>query len=298
MEELRNRDGLTEKEFLAKYRPGNYERPSVTVDMLVFTVEDVRPPGRSVPDKVLKLLLIRRKNHPFMNQWAIPGGFVNIDESVDAAAARELKEETSVEDVYLEQLYTWGEVNRDPRMRVISTSYLALVPGEGLKPRAGDDAAEAVWFTVRREQQEETEGLKTWNLFLESRDHSAEIRYRVTEHFTKNGVLMAEETQLLPETRDRLAFDHAKIVNLALERLRNKVEYTPIAFNLLPEEFTLTEAQKVYETLLGRPLFKANFRKKILPMVVETEKKTENVRHRPSQYYRFDPDWRKKNEGF
>ena len=134
MEELRNRDGLTEKEFLAKYRPGNYERPSVTVDMLVFTVEDVRPPGRSVPDKVLKLLLIRRKNHPFMNQWAIPGGFVNIDESVDAAAARELKEETSVEDVYLEQLYTWGEVNRDPRMRVISTSYLALVPGEGLKP--------------------------------------------------------------------------------------------------------------------------------------------------------------------
>ena len=298
MEELRNRDGLTETEFLAQYRPGNYERPSVTVDMLLFTVDDVKVPGRRLPDKELKILLIRRKNHPFMNQWAVPGGFVDIHESVDAAAYRELKEETSVEDVYLEQLYTWGEVERDPRMRVISVSYLALAPKEGLRPSAGDDAADAAWFSVRKEWVEEEGGCRIWKLELKSEDGETRIRYRVKEHFARNGVLAAEETELTPEEGDRLAFDHAKVINLALERLKNKVEYTPIAFYLLPEEFTLSEAQKVYETLLGRPLFKANFRKKVLPMVQETEKKTENVSHRPSQYYRFCPEWRRKDEAY
>ena len=119
--ELKNEDGLTEKEFLAQYRPGNYERPSVTVDMLILqSIRRRRKRSRT--------LLIRRRNHPCIGQWAIPGGFVNMDESLEEAAARELEEETGITGICLEQLYTWGNVKRDPRTRIISVSYMAVVP--------------------------------------------------------------------------------------------------------------------------------------------------------------------------
>lgn len=129
---------IEEQKFLENYNPGNYERPSVTVDMLLFSM---------IEDK-LNILLIKRGGHPYKGYWAIPGGFVEMDESADEAAARELKEETGLEDVYLEQLYTFSNVNRDPRMRVISISYLALVSADKLSLKAGDDAIEAKWFEV------------------------------------------------------------------------------------------------------------------------------------------------------
>ena len=130
--ELKNEDGLTEKEFLAQYRPGNYERPSVTVDMLSFAVDP------EAEDEDPELLLIRRRNHPCIGQWAMPGGFVNMDESLEEAAARELEEETGITGVCMEQLYTWGSVKRDPRTRIISVSYMAVVPKDELNPVAGD----------------------------------------------------------------------------------------------------------------------------------------------------------------
>lgn len=134
--ELRNKDGLTEKEFLERYKPGDYERPSVTVDMLLFTVDNKEQEDyRKLPEKELKLLLIKRKDHPYMGKWAIPGGFVDINEAVETAVYRELKEETNIDNVYMEQLYTFGDEEddkygrkkRDPRMRVISVSHMALV---------------------------------------------------------------------------------------------------------------------------------------------------------------------------
>ena len=286
--QLRNADGLTEAEFLARYEPGQYERPSLTVDMLLFTIEE----------SALKLLLVKRKDHPYMGCWAFPGGFVGIRESVEEAMYRELKEETNVDRVYMEQLYTWGDVNRDPRMRVVSVSYMALAPKTALRPSAGDDAQEVAWFTVEKRPllDYDGEGLKNeaYLLSLTSEDGSVKIAYIVMERKRKNGVLNIADThlELFPGTTQRLAFDHQKAVNLALERLKNKVNYTPIAFNLMPEEFTLSQLQRVYETLLGKPLYKANFRKKVLPMVMETEKKTENVKHRPSQFYRFNPDYK------
>lgn len=286
--EQRNEKGLTEAEFLAGYEPGRYERPALAVDMLLFTIADDE----------LKLLLIRRRDHPYMGCWALPGGFVGIHESVEEAMYRELKEETNVDRVYMEQLYTWGDVDRDPRMRVISVSYIALSPNTAIRPRAGDDAQEVAWFTVKKQPllDYDGQGLKNeaYLLSLTSADRSVKIAYIVTEIRKKNGVLNMVETQMerFPGTTEQLAFDHQKAVNLALERLKNKVNYTPVAFNLMPEEFTLGQLQKVYEILLGKPLYKANFRKKVMPMVQETEKKTENVKHRPSQFYRFCPDYK------
>jgi ADP-ribose pyrophosphatase YjhB (NUDIX family) len=174
----------------------------VTVDIVIFTIQD----------GTLKVLLIRRGIPPFQGCMAIPGGFVHDDESLDAAALRELHEETGVNDVYLEQLYTFGAPGRDPRGRVITVAYYALVPaGHSVKP--GSDASAAGWH-----------------------DASA-----------------------LPP----LAFDHKAIIDYALERLRNKLEYTTAGFKLLPEQFTLSELQAVYETILGRKLDKRNFRKKL-----------------------------------
>lgn len=283
----------SEEEFLKNYNPQKYDQPSVTVDMLIFTVDDKLGDLKKTPaEKELKVLLIKRKNHPFKDCWAIPGGFVDMNESVEEAALRELKEETNIENVYLEQLYTWGETARDPRMRVISVSYMALVPKESLKPKAGDDAAQTAWFVVKKKDLLEYASNKSSILSLESEDQSVKIGYAVNECFEKNGVVLTSKTttEPFPGTKDKLAFDHADIINLALERLKNKVEYTPVAFNLVHEEFTLPELQQVYETILGKSLYKANFRKKIMPMVVKTENMKTNVAHRPVQYYRYNPE--------
>ena len=288
--EPRNSDGLTEKEFLEHYKPGNYDRPSVTVDMLIFTIDTVTPSNsKCAADKVLKLLLIQRKNHPYIYQWALPGGFVNIDESLIEAAKRELKEETGIENVYMEQLYTMGGVNRDPRMRVISTAYMALAPKESLNAAAGDDAQDADWFEVSKELLSESSEGRTWCISLINEEKDVHIKYLLKETYRMNGVVKVADTdiELMPDSRGRIAFDHIEIVNIALERMSNKVEYTPIAFNLLPEEFTLSELQKVYETLLGRSLYKANFRKKIKPMVEETDRMYTKGAYRPGKYYRY-----------
>lgn len=206
-------------------------RASVAVDLLVFTIDEDR----------LKLLTIRRQYPPFEGFRALPGVFVRDDETLDQAAMRGLREETGLEDIYFEQLYTWGAPDRDPRRRVISVSYLALVDAGRLRGVAP--------------------GLRTTQAEL------TDIR------------------ELL-EAQD-VAFDHRHIAAYGRQRLANKVEYTPIAFSLVPEEFTLPQLQRVYEILLGKPLYKANFRKKIAPMVEQTERSTAGDAHRPSKYYRL-----------
>jgi 8-oxo-dGTP diphosphatase len=199
----------------------------VTVDVVIFTIQE----------GVLKVLLIKRRIAPFLGQNAIPGGFVHEDEDLDEAALRELKEETGVTDVYLEQLYSFGKPGRDPRGRVITVAYFALISPDR-KLTAGSDAAAAAWYPI--------------------------------------------------DDLPRLAFDHAAILNYALERLRNKLEYTTVGFQLLPEKFTLTELQEVYEAILGRELDKRNFRRKM--SVLRILKPLPEHRHggqRPAQLYRF-----------
>ncbi len=207
------------------------ERLAVTVDVVIF----------SLRENDLKVLLIRRAGSPYKGRWAIPGGFVHPAEALDEAARRELAEETGVHDVYLEQLYTFGDPKRDPRERVITVTYFALVPDD-VALRAGNDAAEATWHSM----------------------------------------------YALPEP----AFDHADILKYALQRLRYKLEYTVVGFELLPNEFTLTELQTAYEIVLGEKLDKRNFRRRLLEagILAQTSKYragSEKGQGRPARLYRY-----------
>jgi 8-oxo-dGTP diphosphatase len=208
-----------------------YPRPNLAVDCVVFGLDE--------PNN-LQVMLIRRNLPPFQDQWALPGGFVRIDESVDAAARRELQEETGLETVFLEQLYTFGTVDRDPRERVVTVAYYALVNLKEYAIQAATDASEAAWFPISH----------------------------------------------LPT----LAFDHAQIVEVAIARLKGKVRYEPIGFELLPQKFTLSQLQTLYETVLGVALDKRNFRKKILKMdlLLELDEVQTDVAHRAARLYQFD----------
>ncbi len=209
------------------------ERPAVAVDVVIFTLLDGD----------LKVLLVRRGTPPFRDMWAIPGGFVQMRESLEAAALRTLEEKTGVRDVYLEQLYTFGNIDRDPRTRVISVTYFALVQPDKLQPRPGVDTTEATWHTMYH----------------------------------------------LPD----LAFDHATILTYAITRLRYKLEYSAVAFELMPDEFTLRELQEAYMVILNdHTLDKANFRKKLRyePPIVEPTGEWRKTKGRPAALYRFNDD--------
>ncbi|MBP7176797.1 MAG: NUDIX hydrolase [Thermoclostridium sp.] len=293
---VKNKQGLTEEQFLATYDASKYERPSVTVDMLIFTVtEEEKTNYRKLPEKVLRLLMIRRADHPCIGQWALPGGFVQMDESLDEAALRELKEETNIDKIYMEQLYTWGDVNRDPRTRVISTSYMSLVDRTTLDVKASDDADDAKWFTVScklyQEQKTVTEkGYVLQRLFKLSLSNDEDSLWAIVKVVkTVEGKVTAVQREVVES--DGISFDHAKIIEYGLERLRNKIEYTDIAFSLMPEQFTLTQLQQVYEVILDKELLKANFRRKIADMVIETNEYTRDAGHRPSKIFRFNPNW-------
>ena len=293
---LKNKQGLTEEEFLKTYDASKFERPSVTVDMLIFTVTDEEKKNyRKLPEKVLRLLMIKRGDHPYIGQWALPGGFVNIDESMDEAAQRELKEETNIDNIYMEQLYTWGDVGRDVRTRIISTSYMSLVDSDTLDVKADDDADDAKWFNVSckvfQEQRTVTPGgyilQRLFKLTLSNEEDSLSATVKIVKT-VENRVTKIEREIV---EMSGIAFDHAKIIEYGIERLRNKIEYTDIAFNLMPERFTLTELQQVYEIILDTELLKANFRRKISDMVVETNEYTKDEGHRPSKLFRFNPNW-------
>ncbi|MGG4444325.1 NUDIX hydrolase [Brevibacillus fortis] len=291
-----NKRGQTEQEYLEAYDVSQFERPSVTVDMLVFTVMDeLEENYRKLSPKSLKILLVKRGEHPYIGQWALPGGFVTPGESLEEAARRELRTETNVDDIYLEQLYTWGDAGRDPRTWVISTSYMALVDSSSLQLQAGDDAEEAEWYRIEDRWLKETKTAtkdgsitEKWlelRLAHEREELSATIK--ITKTVTGRTV---RETREIVETHN-IAFDHAKIIQYALERLRNKIEYTDIAFALMPELFTLSDLQQVYEVILGRELLAAAFRRKVADKVLETNQYRKHAGHRPSKYFRFNPEW-------
>ncbi len=293
---LKNKLGVTEEQFLATYDASRFERPSVTVDMLIFTVTDEEKKNyRKLPEKVLRLLMIKRGDHPYIGQWALPGGFVQMDESLDEAALRELKEETNIGKIYMEQLYTWGDVNRDPRTRVISTSYMSLVDSSALSIKASDDADDAKWFTVscRLYQEHKTVNDKGYvlqrlfKLSLSNDENDLSAIVKIIK--TVEGKVTKVEREVVES--NGIAFDHAKVIEYAIERLRSKIEYTDIAFNLMPELFTLTQLQQVYEVILDTELLKANFRRKTADMVIETNKYTKDAGHRPSKLFRFNPNW-------
>ncbi len=208
-----------------------YPRPALTVDCIVFGLN---------AQQELKVMLIQRNIPPFQGQWAIPGGFVRIDETLEEAALRELQEETGIHHIFLEQLYTFGDLGRDPRDRTVTVAYFALINLVEQKIQASTDARAAEWFAISN----------------------------------------------IPQ----LAFDHNQILQIAIARLRSKIRYEPIGFELLPQNFSLSQLQRLYETVLDRPLDKRNFRKKILGMdlLIDTGKVEHNVAHRAAKLYKFD----------
>ena len=214
------------------FTPTAENRPAVTVDVVIF----------SLFEGELRVLLVQRKSPPFAGQWAIPGGFIHLSESLEDAANRKLAEETGVTDVYTEQLFTFGDTGRDPRGRVITVAYFALVPYSAINHAPGKHEVATDWFVVND----------------------------------------------LP----KLAFDHDDIIEYAHQRLRYKLEYTAVGFQLLPDVFTLTQLQRAYEIVLNEPLDKRNFRRKILAaeVIEETGDKTSEGEGRPAKLYRYRTD--------
>lgn len=286
----------SEQAFLASYDAGIYQKPSVSVDTLVFTIKETASTTyRTLPGYTLQILLIKRKNHPYKDHWALPGGFVEIDEDLRQGARRELAEETGLTPSYFGQLYTYGEVGRDPRTRVISTAYLAVINQGENHLKAGDDAKEAAWFDLscqleQTETLEKPDGLEyQWHIRLKLRREEEELSALLKITRLLKGSTTAIEREIVEN--NGLAFDHAKIIEYGVEMFRHKIKYTDLVFKLVPEYFTLTQLQKVYETVLDNEIPRASFRRNIADKVMETERYVKKGGHRPSQLYTFDPTW-------
>lgn len=271
-----NKIYATEEEFLREYDPSKFDRLALTTDILMFSVSNEEADNyRKTDKKKMSVLLVKRENYPFKDKWCLPGGFVQVDEALDEAPKRILKSETNLENIYLEQLYTYGEVNRDPRMRVISTSYMALVDKNRLKDKLN---AEASWFDVTLYEEKDN----VVDIVLDDGTN--------TIHFTIKKVLRESTTdrysfEILKN--DLLAFDHPLVILAGLERLRNKLEYTDVVFNMMPELFTLGELQQVYEVILGKKLLDPAFRRIIAKRVVKTNKMKTGGGHRPSALFKY-----------
>lgn len=235
-----------EREFLAAYDASQFPHPSVTVDVALVTADEGR----------LRAILLLRDDYPDRGKWSLPGGFVRMDESVDEAAARVLRSKVCISGIFLEQLYTFGRPDRDPRTRVITIAYYALV-----------DAARLVG-----------DGPKGNDVQL--------ANLHVPWSGERGGPVQAldDEGNELP-----LAFDHAEILGLVVQRLRGKLDYAPIGFELLPHRFTLRQLQSIHETILGRSLNKDSFRRRMLAsrLIAPTGEREVDVGHRPAELYRF-----------
>jgi len=239
-----------ETAFLSEYDENTFPRPSLTVDVALLTAAEGS----------LHALLLRRSNHPEMGKWALPGGFVRLGESLDQAAARVLREKAGLADVFLEQLYTFGEPGRDPRTRVVTVAYYALVPAERLAAAgvAGGEETSIAPLSV------------PW---------AGESGGAVAALDASGGAL-------------RLAFDHAEILGMAVKRLRGKLDYAPIGFRLLPDVFSLRSLQQVHEVILGRRLNKDSFRRRMLAsdQLAATGERRTDVEYRPPELYRYTGD--------
>ncbi len=279
-----------EKEFLAGYDLTKYDRPSVAADIVVFAImaDGERDNTRKPQDKKLKILLIERGGYPYKGCWAMPGGFCKKKEDVIDSARRELSEETGIDDAYVKLVGVYGEPGRDPRGWVISSTYMALMDEERCRVKAGDDARDAGWFTVELEnisgKKEVSGNGERYRLVLT--DSGSDTRLSAVLRKTDMSTRGRSSDSYDIEECEGLAFDHARIITEAVLGLREDLGRDPeLAFDLLPERFTLSELQNVFEQIWDRELTTPNFRRKIADYVEETEYIQEGERYRPAKLF-------------
>ncbi len=245
-----------EKDFLNTYDSTPYGKISLTTDLLVFSISDVKTANyRKLPEKKMSVFLMQRDQFPFKDKWSLPGGFVDMNDTLETTAKKVLKNKIHIENLYLEQLYTFDNPRRDPRMRIVSVAYMALVNRQELPPHLQQTDN---WFTVNCENGK----------LILANEKCPDLYFDLSQ-------------------QDCLAFDHTEIIKTGLTRLKNKIEYTDLAFHLLPYEFTLTEMQNVYEAILGKKLLAPAFRRVVKSQVMATGNMTGGQGHRPSALYRY-----------
>jgi len=265
----------SEEEFLKAYNPEKFDRLSLTTDILVLSISDEEVSNyRKTSKKHMSVLLVKRKDYPFKDKWCLPGGFLNIDEDLEDCPRRILSRETNLHDIYLEQLYTFGGINRDPRMRIISTSYMALIDKNRLDYKISDNAS---WFNISYEEKN--------NIVSVYLDNGKEyISFKIKKELKE---LTTDRYKFEIIENNSLAFDHPLVILSGIERLKNKISYTDVVFNMMGEYFTLGELQQVYEVILGKKLLDPAFRRIIANKVEKTTKIKTGEGHRPSVLFRY-----------
>lgn len=266
----------TEKEFLKDYNKNDYDLLSITTDILIFSVSNEEEENyRKTDKKKMSILMVKREDYPFKDKWCLPGGFIQLDEDLDDAPKRILKNETNIDNIYLEQLYTFGSVDRDPRMRIVSTSYMALIDKNRLENKLNKNAS---WFdiTLFNEKNNIVDIVLDNGTTTISFKIRKVLREKTTDRYSYEIV-----------ENENIAFDHPKVILAGLERLRNKVEYTDIVFNMMPELFTLGELQQVYEVILNKKLLDPAFRRIIAKKTEKTDILKKGEGHRPSYLFRY-----------
>ena len=266
----------SENEFLSQYSQNDYERPSLTADIVAFMIRSEESDNyKRNSETKLSILLINRGEHPFKNHWALPGGFLQPSETIEECALREITEEANVTPVSLMPVGVFSEPGRDPRGWIISNAFASIISEESVKQIGGDDASDAQWFDVWFEQGDDG-------------DYHLDLCY---DEIKLNAILTEEETRFgktsfIIKDSGNLAFDHARIIATALTVLRESAKNFENIFDFLPEKFTLTQLQKVQETIMNISILPANFRRKISDYVVETDEYTQGAGHRPAKLYR------------
>ncbi|MBQ8219365.1 MAG: NUDIX domain-containing protein [Bacilli bacterium] len=267
----------SEEEFLKNYNPNKYKQLSLSTDILLISVNDEDTDNyRKNSKKKMSILLIKRKNYPYKDKWCLPGGFLNPEtETLDDCTKRILKTETNLSNIYLEQLYTFDNLNRDPRCRVISTSYMALVDKNRLKDKINENAS---WFDITLFDDDDK------NITVVLDNNVDTIKFSIKKNLRE--LTTDRYTFEIKENKD-LAFDHPLVIVAGIERLKNKLNYTDIVFNMMPEYFTLGELQQVYEVILGKKLLDPAFRRIIANKVEKTSKMKTGSGHRPSYLFKY-----------
>ena len=273
---MENKVYNSEEEFLKDYDSSIFEKLSMTADILLVSVSDQEQSNyRKTSKKMMSILLCKRDEYPYKGKWCLPGGFLDVKkDTLEECAKKVLKRETNLEDIYLEQLYTFDGIDRDPRLRVVSTSYVALVDKNQLTQKVEN----ASWFDVTLIEEKN-------DLVELTLDNGEElITFKIKKTLKEK---TTDRYQFSVVENEKIAFDHPIVILSGLMRIRNKISYTDIVFNMMPEYFTLGELQQVYEVILNKKLLDPAFRRIIADKVVKTKKMRTGGGHRPSYLFKY-----------